>query len=53
MVDALSRIDGEQEVTDLVQHQLLVSDGVYYALKTIISNLFDALRTEVLQNLEL
>ena len=48
---ALSRLDGEQEAINLAQvaHQLLISDGVYYVLTTITSNLLDTLRDEVLQ----
>ena len=40
IVDALSRIEEEQEVENLVGQQLLVSGCVYCALTTITSQLF-------------
>ena len=48
MADALSRNEGEQEITK--SSQLLISDGIYYALTPITSIFLDTLRNEVLQN---
>ena len=48
VADALSRKEGEQEITK--SSQLLISDGIYYALTTITSIFLDTLRNEVLQN---
>ena len=50
VANALSRVEGEQNIDSpvLVAYQLMVSDGIYFALSTISSTLLDSLRTEVL-----
>ena len=44
MVDALSRIKEEQKSQEAVEQQLMVSDGIFYALSTVASQLLDSLR---------
>ena len=55
VADALSRVVGEQfsDNPAPVTNQMLMSNGLYFALSTISSILLEKLRLEVLQNSEL